>query len=124
MFTYILVGPEEDIPRGMDSFEFVCHAPSEYYKYRNTPYTIKEEGPEIAFISTTMGAQIRKLPSRDAIFGIRDIDQDESPEPVAPPREKVKEKSKDREEKKEKPNRKERKDTRERAKDKRSARDH
>ncbi|XP_056638688.1 GATA zinc finger domain-containing protein 1 [Diorhabda sublineata] len=35
--TYI-IGPEEDISRNLESMEFVMHAPSDYYKSRNTPY--------------------------------------------------------------------------------------
>ncbi|KAF7284393.1 GATA zinc finger domain-containing protein 1 [Rhynchophorus ferrugineus] len=35
--TYI-IGPEEDISRNLDCMEFVMHAPSDYYKSKNTPY--------------------------------------------------------------------------------------
>ncbi|XP_043288645.1 GATA zinc finger domain-containing protein 1 [Venturia canescens] len=35
--TYI-IGPEEDLPRKLDCMEFVMHAPSDYYKLKNTPY--------------------------------------------------------------------------------------
>ena len=123
--TCSFLGPEEDIPRCMECFEFVCHAPSEYYKCINSPFGVKHEGPDMAYVSTTMGAQIRRLPSRDAIFGLKDIENDESPEVVVSHKEKTKEKSKEREEKKERSSRdrKERKETRERGRDKKGTKD-
>ncbi|XP_061902130.1 GATA zinc finger domain-containing protein 1-like [Entelurus aequoreus] len=35
--TYIL-GPEEDLPRKMEYLDFVCHAPSEYFRSRSSPF--------------------------------------------------------------------------------------
>ena len=35
--TYI-IGPEEDLPRKLECMEFVMHAPSDYFKLKNTPY--------------------------------------------------------------------------------------
>lgn len=35
--TYI-IGPEEDLPRKLEFMEFVMHAPSDYYKLKNSPY--------------------------------------------------------------------------------------
>lgn len=35
--TYIL-GPDEEITRKLDCMDFIMHAPSDYYKSRNTPY--------------------------------------------------------------------------------------
>ncbi|XP_058797934.1 GATA zinc finger domain-containing protein 1 isoform X2 [Phymastichus coffea] len=35
--TYI-IGPEEDLPRKLEYMEFVMHAPSDYYKLKNSPY--------------------------------------------------------------------------------------
>ncbi|XP_024935906.1 GATA zinc finger domain-containing protein 1 [Cephus cinctus] len=35
--TY-MIGPEEDLPRKLESMEFVMHAPSDYYKLKNSPY--------------------------------------------------------------------------------------
>ncbi|XP_076678966.1 GATA zinc finger domain-containing protein 1 [Andrena cerasifolii] len=35
--TYI-IGPEEDLPRKLECMEFVMHAPSDYYKLKNTLY--------------------------------------------------------------------------------------
>lgn len=38
---YIL-GPEEDTPRSLDTLEFVCHAPSDYYRLKS-PYPLQPE---------------------------------------------------------------------------------
>ncbi|XP_072174040.1 GATA zinc finger domain-containing protein 1-like [Diadema setosum] len=37
--TYIL-GPDEELPRSMEFMEFVCHCPSDYYRFLKTPYPI------------------------------------------------------------------------------------
>lgn len=67
--TYIL-GPEEDIPRKLEYMEFVCHAPSEYYKARKSPYPVqKPPGPECGFIWTRIGPQIRPIPTQEEVFG-------------------------------------------------------
>ncbi|CAH1774793.1 unnamed protein product, partial [Owenia fusiformis] len=67
--TFIL-GPEEDIPRKMDYLDFVCHAPSDYYKSRGTPFSTIPLKPELAFIWTSIGPQINTLPTTDEIFGV------------------------------------------------------
>ncbi|XP_028256041.1 GATA zinc finger domain-containing protein 1 [Parambassis ranga] len=52
--TYI-VGPEEDLPRKMDYLEFVCHAPSEYFKSRSSPFPTIPIRPEKGYIWTHIG---------------------------------------------------------------------
>ncbi|XP_043546185.1 GATA zinc finger domain-containing protein 1 isoform X2 [Chiloscyllium plagiosum] len=52
--TYIL-GPEEDLPRKMEHFEFICHAPSEYFKSRSTPFPVIPTKPEKGYIWTRVG---------------------------------------------------------------------
>uniref|UniRef100_A0A3B5QCX7 GATA zinc finger domain-containing protein 1 n=1 Tax=Xiphophorus maculatus TaxID=8083 RepID=A0A3B5QCX7_XIPMA len=52
--TYI-IGPEEDLPRKMDYLEFVCHAPSEYFKSRSSPFPTIPLCPEKGFIWTHIG---------------------------------------------------------------------
>ncbi|XP_023991326.1 GATA zinc finger domain-containing protein 1-like isoform X2 [Salvelinus fontinalis] len=52
--TYI-VGPEEDLPRKMEYLEFVCHAPSEYFKSRSCPYPTIPIRPEKGYIWTHIG---------------------------------------------------------------------
>ncbi|XP_043923608.1 GATA zinc finger domain-containing protein 1 [Protopterus annectens] len=52
--TYI-VGPEEDIPRKMAYLEFVCHAPSEYFKSRSSPFPTVPTKQEKGYIWTHVG---------------------------------------------------------------------
>ncbi|XP_064410358.1 GATA zinc finger domain-containing protein 1 [Latimeria chalumnae] len=52
--TYI-VGPEEDFPRKMEYLEFVCHAPSEYFKSRSSPFPTVPTKPEKGYIWTRIG---------------------------------------------------------------------
>lgn len=66
--TYI-IGPEEDIPRKLDCFEFVCHAPSEYYQAKSSPYPVIPSKPESGFIWTRIGPRIIPLPTQEEVFG-------------------------------------------------------
>uniref|UniRef100_A0A3Q3JT10 GATA zinc finger domain-containing protein 1 n=1 Tax=Monopterus albus TaxID=43700 RepID=A0A3Q3JT10_MONAL len=52
--TYI-VGPEEDLPRKMEYLEFVCHAPSEYFKSRSSPFPTIPIRTEKGYIWTHIG---------------------------------------------------------------------
>ncbi|CAG5129591.1 unnamed protein product [Candidula unifasciata] len=69
--TYIL-GPEEDLPRKMDYMEFVCHAPSDYFRAHDAPYKTVNPEPKLCYIWTSIGPQIQTAPSIDEIFGISD----------------------------------------------------
>lgn len=66
--TYI-IGPEEDVPRKLECFEFVCHAPSEYYQAKSSPYPVIPVKPESGFIWTRVGPRIVPLPSKEEVFG-------------------------------------------------------
>ncbi|NP_001161552.1 GATAD1-like transcription factor [Saccoglossus kowalevskii] len=63
--TYVL-GPEEDLPRKMEYMEFVCHAPSDYYKARNTPYEVIPVTHDTGYIWTSIAPS--KPPSTTEIF--------------------------------------------------------
>lgn len=65
-------GPEEDLPRRMEYIEFVCHAPSDYYKCRTGPYLTISREPELCYIWTTMGEKITPVPNSDEMFGMKD----------------------------------------------------
>ncbi|KAK7495690.1 hypothetical protein BaRGS_00013137 [Batillaria attramentaria] len=82
--TYIL-GPEEDIPRKMEYMEFVCHAPSDYFMAKNTPYPTQAKETDLCFIWTSVGPEIRAVPSVDEIFGVKDDEEVVilPPEPVS-----------------------------------------
>ncbi|TRY83221.1 hypothetical protein DNTS_032500 [Danionella cerebrum] len=51
-----IVGPEEDLPRKMEYLEFVCHAPSEYFKSRSCPFPTIPVRPERGYVWTHIGA--------------------------------------------------------------------
>ena len=74
IFRSILSGPEEDFPRKMECYEFVCRAPSEYYKAKSAPYPTRPVKPELGFIWTSLGGEIRPVPSREEIFGSSDCE--------------------------------------------------
>ncbi|XP_077446791.1 GATA zinc finger domain-containing protein 1 [Stigmatopora argus] len=52
--TFIL-GPEEDLPRKMEFLDFVCHAPSEYFKSRSSPFPTVPVRPQKGYIWTQIG---------------------------------------------------------------------
>ena len=59
------------MPRTMDCFEFVCHAPSEYFRSKSTPYPTQSRKPEIGYISAPLEPPvITKVPSQDEIYGL------------------------------------------------------
>ncbi|XP_017770067.1 PREDICTED: GATA zinc finger domain-containing protein 1 [Nicrophorus vespilloides] len=51
--TYI-IGPEEEVPRKLECMEFIMHAPSDYYKTKNSPYPMVYPTPEPGFIWTRL----------------------------------------------------------------------
>ncbi|CAK9812415.1 GATA zinc finger domain-containing protein 1 [Anthophora plagiata] len=55
--TYI-IGPEEDLPRKLECMEFVMHAPSDYYKLKNTPYPPSPTERGTGYIWTTFRNEI------------------------------------------------------------------
>ena len=60
-FNSISIGPDEDIPRKLDYLQFVCHAPSEYFHDKYSPYATKSFKPESCFIWSKMGPVIRPI---------------------------------------------------------------
>ncbi|XP_006085131.1 GATA zinc finger domain-containing protein 1 [Myotis lucifugus] len=50
-----IIGPEEDLPRKMEYLEFVCHAPSEYFKSLSSPFPTIPTRPEKGYIWTHVG---------------------------------------------------------------------
>ncbi|KAF2363784.1 hypothetical protein FHG87_005472 [Trinorchestia longiramus] len=51
--TYI-IGQEEEIPRKMEYLTFVCHAPSDYYKLKNSPYPTSSNLTNAAHVWASM----------------------------------------------------------------------
>uniref|UniRef100_A0A8C5QAA2 GATA zinc finger domain-containing protein 1 n=1 Tax=Leptobrachium leishanense TaxID=445787 RepID=A0A8C5QAA2_9ANUR len=50
-----IIGPDEDLPRKMECLDFVCHAPSEYFKSRSSPFPTLPSRPEKGYIWTRVG---------------------------------------------------------------------
>lgn len=82
LFLGCLVGPEEDIPRKMEYMDFVCHAPSDYFHAKNAPYPLIKTEPELCFIWTGIGPEIRAAPSVDEIFGVKDNSETDTSTPL------------------------------------------
>lgn len=55
--TYI-IGPEEDLPRKLECMEFVMHAPSDYYKLKNSPYPPPLAEKSTGYVWTTLRNEI------------------------------------------------------------------
>lgn len=73
--TYFL-GPEEDIPRKLECMQFVCHAPSDYYRDPYSPYPTLTMKAENGFVWTRIGPQIVKISQKDQI--LQEIETNES----------------------------------------------
>lgn len=78
MDWFVITGPEEDIPRKMEFMDFVCHAPSDYFKAPKTPYPVVQKDSDLCFIWTSLGPEIRTTPSVDEIFGVKDEGEEAS----------------------------------------------
>ena len=61
----------------MEVFEFVCHAPSDYFRDRNAPYPTLPMKPEIGYIWTSMHAEVAPVPSRDEMYGLKPLQPEE-----------------------------------------------
>ena len=64
---FFFTGPEEDLPRLLEYMEFVCHAPSEYYKSLKSPYPVIPSIEETGFIWSSIIPN--KPPGVAEIFG-------------------------------------------------------
>ena len=58
--TYI-VGPEEELPRRLECFTFVMHAPDDYFYYRHAPYPTKSHAPDQEYVLTRLGPKVRLI---------------------------------------------------------------
>ncbi|KAL8600893.1 hypothetical protein ACOMHN_045031 [Nucella lapillus] len=73
--TYSL-GPEEEIRRKLEYMDFLCHALSDYFKAKNAPYPVIGKDPDLCYIWTSPGPEIRTTPSLDEIFGVNDENEE------------------------------------------------
>ena len=61
----------------MEVFEFVCHAPSNYFKDKCAPYPTLPTKPEIGYIWKSMKAEVIRVPSSDEMYGLKPLQPDE-----------------------------------------------
>lgn len=73
--TYIL-GPEEDLPRKMEFMEFVCHAPSDYFKCKYGPYPTISQDPNLCYVWTNLRQPIQAVSSIEDVFSVKDRTKD------------------------------------------------
>ena len=65
------IGPEEELPRSMEVFTFVMHAPDDYYYYRNAPYKTNTRNGQSNFTSMRLGPRLRQtIDNKDVYIGI------------------------------------------------------
>jgi len=68
--TYI-VGPEEELPRKLEVFTFVMHAPDDYFYNRRAPYRTESRPADTNFRSVRLGPRLRKtVDNKDVYVGI------------------------------------------------------
>merc|ERR1711892_103484 len=68
--TYI-IGPEEELPRKLEVFTFVMHAPGDYFYARRAPYRTDTRPTETNFTSVRLGPRLRKtVDNKDVYVGI------------------------------------------------------
>jgi len=68
--TYIL-GPEEELPRRMEVFTFVMHAPDDYFYNRKAPYNTNSLPTDHSFTSKRLGPRLRKnVDGKDIFVGL------------------------------------------------------
>merc|ERR1712130_241299 len=68
--TYVL-GPEEEVPRKLEIFTFVMHAPDDYFYNKRAPYRTLGEPPGGNFTLTRLGPRLRKnVDGKDIYVGL------------------------------------------------------
>jgi len=68
--TYI-IGPEEELPRNLEVFTFVMHAPDDYFYNRRAPYRTETRPTETNYTSVRLGPRLRKtVDNKDVYVGI------------------------------------------------------
>ena len=65
--TYV-IGPEEDLPRKLDYFTFVMHAPDDYFYYRNAPYPTTAIETDQEYLITRQGPKVRVIKAGQPVY--------------------------------------------------------
>ena len=77
-YTILCSGPEEDLPRDMTHFEFICHAPSDYFSHHTSYCSRVLNPPAFRCIWTRSGPEVQGhyslLDSDDATSHLNDAE--------------------------------------------------
>merc|ERR1712018_251026 len=65
--TYV-IGPEEDLPRKLDYFTFVMHAPDDYFYYKNAPYPTNNVETDQEYLITRQGPKVRVIKAGQPVY--------------------------------------------------------
>ena len=60
---FLFLGPEEELPRRLEHFTFVMHAPDDYFYYKNAPYPTMAVNRDQEYVLTRLGPKVRLLKS-------------------------------------------------------------
>lgn len=65
--TYV-IGPEEDLPRKLEFFTFVMHAPDDYFYYRKAPYPTISVQTDQEYLVTRQGPRVRMIKAGKPVY--------------------------------------------------------
>ena len=65
--TYV-IGPEEDLPRKLDYFTFVMHAPDDYFYYKKAPYPTIAIQTDQEYLMTRQGPKVRVIKAGQPVY--------------------------------------------------------
>lgn len=60
-----IAGPDEELPRDMAHFEFICHAPSDYFKHSRQYQSQRVDSRLLGCVWTTLGPNIERVDDND-----------------------------------------------------------
>lgn len=59
---------QEELPRNMEVFTFVMHAPDDYFYYRNAPYRTTARRPETNYTAMRLGPRLRRTVENKVVY--------------------------------------------------------
>ena len=65
--TYV-IGPEEDLPRKLEYFTFVMHAPDDYFYYKRAPYPTVTIQSDKEYLVTRQGPRVRSIKAGKTVY--------------------------------------------------------
>jgi len=65
--TYV-IGPEEDLPRKLEYFTFVMHAPDDYFHYKKAPYPTIAINADQEYLVARQGPKVRVIKEGRSVY--------------------------------------------------------